>query len=79
VLRNLVDEEGIDSPDRKPEIPVGLDSLRGATPGSRYRLTVEGQKYFQQVLGTFGQTGGLCYGQKTVDSVLKWGQSRNDG
>lgn len=53
-----------------------LDPLRGATtPQSvrRYQLTVEGRKYFQQILGTFGQTGGLCYGQKTVDSVLKWG------
>ncbi len=39
----------------------------------RYQLTPEGTKYFKQVPGTFGQTGGLCYGQKTVDSVLKWG------
>ncbi len=37
-----------------------------------YQLTTEGQKYFQQIPGTFGQTGGLCYGRKAVDSVLKW-------
>lgn len=52
-----------------------LDPLRGSTPPQRvkrYQLTVEGQKYFQQVPGTFGQTGGFCYGQKTVDSVVKW-------
>ena len=53
-----------------------LDPLRGTTPPQavrRYQLTAEGQKYFRQVPGTFGQTGGLCYRQKTVDSVLKWG------
>jgi len=52
-----------------------LDSLRGSTPPQpvrRYHLTPEGQKYFQQVPGIFGQTGGLCYGQKAVDSILKW-------
>ena len=52
-----------------------LDSLRGSAPPQpvrRYQLTAEGQKYFQQVPGTFGQTGGLCYGQKAVDSVFKW-------
>ncbi len=52
-----------------------LDALRGSTPPQpvrRYQLTTEGAKYFQQVPGTFGQTGGFCYGQKTVDSVLKW-------
>ena len=38
----------------------------------RYELTTEGKKYFHQVPGTFGQTNGLCYGQKTVDSIVKW-------
>jgi len=52
-----------------------LDPLRGSIPPQpvrRYQLTAEGRKYFQQVSGAFGQTGGLCYGQKAVDSVLKW-------
>ena len=52
-----------------------LDSLRGSTPPQpvrRYQLTAEGQKYFQNVSGSLGQTGALCYGQKTVDSILKW-------
>jgi hypothetical protein len=52
-----------------------LDALRGSTPPQavrRYQLTSGGTKYFKQVPGTFGQTGGLCYGEKTVDSVLKW-------
>lgn len=52
-----------------------LDALRGSTPPQpvkRFQLTAEGQKYFRQVSGTFGQTGGLCYGQKAVGSVLKW-------
>ena len=52
-----------------------LDALRGSTqpqPVKRYELTTEGKKYFQQVPGTFGQTNGLCYGQKTVDAIVKW-------
>ena len=52
-----------------------LDALRGSTPPQpvkRYELTTEGKKYFHQVPGTFGQTNGLCYGQKTVDSIVKW-------
>jgi hypothetical protein len=54
-----------------------LDALQGSAPPQpvkRFQLAGEGQKYFQQVSGTFGQTGGFCYGQKTVDSVLKWGE-----
>ena len=52
-----------------------LDALRGSTPPQpvkRYEPTTEGKKYFQQVPGTFGQTNGLCYGQKTVDAIIKW-------
>jgi hypothetical protein len=52
-----------------------LDALRGSTPPQpvkRYELTTEGKKYFQQVPGTFGETNGLCYGQKTVDAIVKW-------
>lgn len=52
-----------------------LDPLRGSTPPRpvrRYQLTAEGQRYFQQVPGTFGKTGGFCFGQKVVDSVPKW-------
>lgn len=52
-----------------------LDALHGPTPPQpvkRYDLTVEGKKYFQQIPGTFGQTGGFCYGQKIVDSIVKW-------
>lgn len=38
----------------------------------RYELTDEGKKYFQQISGIFGQTGSFCYGQKAVDSIVKW-------
>jgi hypothetical protein len=38
----------------------------------RYQLTVDGQKYFRRIPGALGQTGGFCYGQKTVDSIVKW-------
>lgn len=59
-----------------------LDALRGSTPPQRVRRfqpTAEGQKYFQEVPGTFGQTSGLCYGQKTLDSVVKWGEPVTTG
>ena len=52
-----------------------LDPLRGSTPPQpvkRYELTADGKKYFLQIPGTFGQTGGFCYGEKSVDSILKW-------
>jgi hypothetical protein len=52
-----------------------LDPLRGSTPPQpvkRYELTAAGKKYFQQLPGTVGQTSGFCYGQKSVDSIVKW-------
>lgn len=52
-----------------------LDPLRGPTPPQpvkRYELTADGKKYFQQIPGTLGQTIGFCYGQKSVDSIVKW-------
>lgn len=51
-----------------------LDALRGPTPPQpvkRYELTAEGQKYFRQTPGLFGQTTSFCYGEKTVDSIVK--------
>jgi len=41
-------------------------------PLKRYELTDEGGKYFRLVPGIFGKTGSFCYGQKTVDSIVKW-------
>jgi hypothetical protein len=38
----------------------------------RYELTDEGKKYFQEIPGVFGQTGSFCYGEKTVDSIVRW-------
>ncbi len=43
-----------------------LDPLRGPTPPQpvkRYDLTDEGKRFMRQILGTFGQTDGFCYGQ----------------
>jgi hypothetical protein len=54
-----------------------LDAVRGTTPPQpvrRYQLTAEGRKYFRDVPGAFGKTGGFCYGQKSVDSVVKWSE-----
>lgn len=52
-----------------------LDALRGPTPPQpvrRYELTDEGKKYFRQVPGIFEKNGEFCYGQKAVDSIVKW-------
>jgi hypothetical protein len=51
------------------------NTLRGLAPPEpvkRYELTPEGQKYFRQTSGMFGQTASFCYGEKTVDSIVKW-------
>lgn len=52
-----------------------LDSLRGSSPlqpVKRYELTADGKKYFQQIPSTLGQSSGFCYGQKSVESIVKW-------
>lgn len=52
-----------------------LDPLQGSTPPQpvkRYDLTPEGKKYFQELPAPLGQTSVFCYGQKTVDSIVKW-------
>lgn len=52
-----------------------MDALSGPTapqPVRRYELTDEGRKYFRQTLVGLGQAGEFCYGQKAVDSVVKW-------
>jgi hypothetical protein len=59
-----------------------LDPLRGSTPPQpvkRYELTTDGQKYFQQIPGTLGQASGFCYGQKSVDSIVKWTEPTAEG
>lgn len=56
-------------------VPTLADALtRSATPQPvrRYELTDEGKKYFRQTLVALGQTGEFCYGQKAVDSIVKW-------
>jgi hypothetical protein len=38
----------------------------------RYQATETGKKYFQLPSGVFGQSAGFCYGDKTVDTIMKW-------
>lgn len=38
----------------------------------RYELTDQGKQYYRQIPATFGQNGIFCYGQETVDSIIKW-------
>lgn len=59
-----------------------LDALRGPMPPQpvkRYDLTATGQKYFQQYPTAIGQANGFCYGQKQVDSVVKWDEPGTQG
>jgi hypothetical protein len=59
-----------------------LDPLRGSTPPQpvkRYELTTDGKKYFQQIPGTLGQANGFCYGQKSVNSIVKWTEPTTAG
>jgi hypothetical protein len=59
-----------------------LDPLRGSTPPQpvkRYELTEEGKKYLRRVPGAFEQTNGFCYGQKNVDSIVRWTEPTTTG
>lgn len=52
-----------------------MDALRGSRPPQpvrRYELTDQGKQYYRQIPATFGQNGIFCYGQETVDSIIKW-------
>lgn len=48
-------------------------------PVKLYELTDEGKKYFKQIPGIFGQNGIFCYGQKTVDKIVKWTEPMTTG
>ena len=59
-----------------------LDALRGPTPPQpvrRYELTSEGKKYFHQTPGIFEKNGEFCYGEKVVDSIIKWTEPMTTG
>jgi hypothetical protein len=59
-----------------------LDALQGSTPPQpvrHYDLTAEGGKYFRELSGGIGQTTGLCYGRKQVDSIVKWAEPMTMG
>lgn len=45
----------------------------------RYELTVAGQKYFQQYPTAIRQANSFCYGQKQVDSIVKWDEPVTQG
>jgi hypothetical protein len=52
-----------------------LDPLRGSTPPQpvkQYDLTGEGEKHVRQIPAIFGHTTGLCYGHKSIASIIKW-------
>lgn len=59
-----------------------LEPLRGselAQPVKQYELTESGRKYFRQFPSAFGQSSGFCYGQKSVDAVIKWTEPAKAG
>ena len=45
----------------------------------RYEPTDAGKRFVQTALGAMGQTAGFCYGEKVVDSVVKWTQPVTSG
>jgi len=51
---------------------MGALGPSASRPVRRYELTDEGRKYFQVKPGVFGQNSAFCYGQETVDSIVKW-------
>jgi hypothetical protein len=61
---------------------VHFSDTVAATPGifgpgaprrvKRYEPTESGNKYLQQIPGVLAQNAGFCYGDKTVDSIVKW-------
>jgi hypothetical protein len=59
-----------------------LAPFQGPTPPQpvrHYELTSEGKKYLRQIPGDFGPTNALCYGQKAVDSIVKWTEPVTSG
>lgn len=47
-------------------------SPRKPEPVKRYTVSAEGQKYLHSVMTDFGKTSGFCYGEKQVDSIIRW-------
>ncbi|HEX4020786.1 MAG TPA: hypothetical protein VHX63_06565 [Acidobacteriaceae bacterium] len=43
-------------------------------PVKRYTVSGEGQKSFQKVRGTFGQSDGFCYGHEKVGTIVNWSE-----
>jgi hypothetical protein len=63
-------------------VPGMLDGLRGPTlpqPVKRYDLTDDGKRYFRQTPGIFEKRGEFCYGEKVVDSIVKWTEPMTTG
>lgn len=58
---------------------MGALSPSAPRPVRRYDLSDEGKKYFQVKNSVLGQSGAFCYGQKTVDSIVKWTEPTSIG
>ena len=59
-----------------------LDALQGPTPPQpvkRYDLTDEGKEYFRQTADILDTNGEFCYGEKVVDSIVKWTEPMTTG
>ncbi len=51
-----------------------MGALGASAPRSvrRYELTDEGRQYFQMKPGVWGQSSAFCYGDESVDSIVRW-------
>lgn len=59
-----------------------LDALRGPSKPQavrRYGLSDQGKKYFVRYPTLLGQAQGFCYGQKQVNSIVKWDEPMTQG
>lgn len=81
---SILEQAGlVDTTDTTAVVHGLLDPLQGsgpAQPVKRYELTESGKQYFQQIPGgVFGKTTQFCYGQKSVDTILKWTEPETTG
>lgn len=53
-------------------VTQGIFSSSSPHRVKRYEPTADGRRYFQQVAAALGQSAGFCYGNKTVDAIVKW-------
>ena len=60
-------------------VTPGIFSSSTSHRVKRYEPTAEGRRYFQQFTAVLSQSAGFCYGDKTVDAIVKWTEPAKAG